>query len=174
MNNEKKNTYMKIQMIAALLDLMKKKPAFEIFISDLQKKAEIGRVSFFRNYHRKEDILKQELDRLIRQWGRRFEADPSSGPEGLFPSLFDFYREHREFYTILYSRGMFSIIMETIIDTIRITPDMPNLEAYMKSFWAYEIYGWLQEWIKGGKKESGKEIETLFALARQNNTTGKD
>ncbi len=88
---------MKIQMIAALLDLMKKKPAFEIFISDLQKKAKIGRVSFFRNYHRKEDILKQESDRLIRQWGRRFEADPSSGPEGLFPSLFDFYREHREF-----------------------------------------------------------------------------
>lgn len=30
---------------------------------------------------------------------------------------------------------MFSIVMETIIDTIRITPDMPNLEAYMKSFW---------------------------------------
>ena len=67
--------------------------------------------------------------------GIRFEAAPSSRPEGLFPSLFDFYREHREFYTILYSRGMFSIIMETIIDTIRITPDMPNLEAYMKSFW---------------------------------------
>lgn len=106
--------------------------------------------------------------------GIRFEAAPSSRPEGLFPSLFDFYREHREFYTILYSRGMFFIIMETIIDTIRITPDMPNLEAYMKSFWAYEIYGWLHEWIKGGKKESGKEIEALFALARQNNTTGKD
>lgn len=69
---------------------------------------------------------------------------------------------------------MFSIMMETIIDTIRITPDMPNLEAYMKSFWAYGIYGWHQEWIKGGKKESGKEIEALFALARQNNTTGKD
>ena len=69
---------------------------------------------------------------------------------------------------------MFSIMMETIIDTIRITPDMPNLEAYMKSFWAYGIYGWLQEWIKGGKKKSGKEIEALFALARQNNTTGKD
>ncbi len=101
----------------------------------LQKKAKIGRVSFFRNYHRKEDILKQELDRLIRQWGRRFEAAPSSRPEGLFPSLFDFYREHREFYTILYREGMFSIMMETIIDTIRITPDMPNLEAYMKSFW---------------------------------------
>ena len=62
MNNEEKNTYMKIQMIAALLDIMKKKPAFEIFISDLQKKAKIGRVSFFRNYLSKENILKQESE----------------------------------------------------------------------------------------------------------------
>ena len=97
MNNEEKNTYMIIQMTAALFDPMKKKPAFEIFISELTERAKIGCVSFYRNYHSKEDILKQESDRLIRQWGRRFEADPSSGPEGLFPSLFDFYREHREF-----------------------------------------------------------------------------
>ena len=45
---------------------------------------------------------------------------------------------------------------------------MPNLEAYMKSFWAYGIYGWLLEWIKRGMQESGKELETLFVLARQN------
>lgn len=105
--------------------------------------------------------------------GIRFEAAPSSRPEGLFPSLFDFYREHREFYTILYSRGMFSIIMETIIDTIRITPDMPNLEAYMKSFWAYGIYGWLQEWIKRGMEEDGKELKDLFAFARQKDSDSR-
>jgi hypothetical protein len=45
---------------------------------------------------------------------------------------------------------------------------MQNLEAYMKSFWAYGIYGWLIEWIKRGMQESGKELSTLFALARQN------
>lgn len=62
MNNEEKNTYMKIQMTAALFDPMKKKPAFGIFISDLQKKAKIGRVSFYHNYLSKEDILKQETE----------------------------------------------------------------------------------------------------------------
>ena len=62
MNNEEKNTYMKIQMIAALLDLMKKKPAFEILISELTERAKRGRVSFYRNYHSKEDILKQESE----------------------------------------------------------------------------------------------------------------
>ena len=62
MNNEEKNTYMIIQMTAALFDPMKKKPAFEIFISELTERAKIGCVSFYRNYHSKEDILKQESE----------------------------------------------------------------------------------------------------------------
>ena len=168
MNNEQKNTYVKKQITAALLALLKEKPLSAISISELTSQAAIGRVSFYRNYQNKEDILKEESDRLIREWGRLYEANPESAPETLFPSLFDFYRDHRDFYTILYNSGMSSIMMETIIGTIQITPEMQNLEAYMKSFWAYGIYGWLLEWIKRGMPESGKELSALFSLARQN------
>ena len=85
--------------------------------------------------------------------------------------MFDFYRDHRDFYTTLYNAGMSSIMMETIIGTIQITPEMLNLEAYMKSFWAYGIYGWMLEWIKRGMQESGKELSALFSLAHQSNDT---
>ena len=44
---------------------------------------------------------------------------------------------------------------------------MQNLEAYMKSFWAYGIYGWMLEWIKRGMQESGKELTALFSFARK-------
>ena len=60
---------------------------------------------------------------------------------------------------------MSTIMMDTIISTIQITPEMPNLEAYMKSFWAYGIYGWMLEWIKRGMQESGSELIGLFQLA---------
>ena len=171
MNNEQKNTYVKRQITATLLDLLKEQPLSDISISELTSKSKVGRVSFYRNYQCKEDILKEESNRLIKEWGRLFESSPDSSPEKLFPSLFDFYRDHREFYTILYNAGMTSIMMETIINTIEITPEMPNLDAYMKSFWAYGIYGWLLEWIKRGMQENGKELETLFVLARQNKNT---
>ena len=168
MNNEQKNTYVKKQITAALLALLKEKSLSDISVSELTSKAETGRVSFYRNYRSKEDILKEESDRLIKEWGRLYEADPESAPETLFPSLFDFYRDHMDFYTTLYNAGMSSIMMETILSTIRITPEMQNLEAYMKSFWAYGIYGWLLEWIKRGMPESGKELSALFSHARQN------
>ncbi len=174
MNNEQKNTYVKKQILTALLDLLKEKPLSDISVSELTSKAEIGRVSFYRNYQNKEDILKEESDRLIKEWGRLYESNPESTPESLFPSLFDFYRDHREFYTILYNAGMSSIMMETIISTIQIMPEMPNLEAYMKSFWAYGIYGWMLEWIKRGMHESGDELKALFALAHQGNENKGD
>ena len=166
MNNEQKNTYVKKQITAALLELLKEKPLPEISVSELTDRARIGRVSFYRNYRNKEDILKEESDRLIKEWGRLYESDPESAPETLFPSLFDFYRDHRDFYITLYNAGMSSIMMETIIGTIRITPEMQNLEAYMKSFWAYGIYGWMLEWIRRGMQESGKELSALFSLTR--------
>ena len=122
MNNEQKNTYVKKQITAALLDLLKEKPLSDISISELTNKAEIGRVSFYRNYQSKEDILKEESDRLIKEWGRLYESNPESAPETLFPSLFDFYRDHRDFYTTLYNAGMSSIMMETIIGTMMARP----------------------------------------------------
>ncbi len=165
MNNEQKNTYVKRQITLALLKLLKEKPITEISISELTQKAQIGRVSFYRNYQTKEDVLKEESNRLIKEWGELYEANPESSPETLFPSLFDFYREHKEFYTILYQAGMASIMQETILNTIQITSEMENIEAYRKSFWAYGIYGWMIEWMKRGMQESGDELNRLFILA---------
>ena len=167
MNNEQKNTWVKRQITAALLDLLREKKLADISISELTEMAGVGRVSFYRNYQTKEDILREESDRLIQEWGKLYEANPESAPETLFPSLFDFYREHRDFYTTLYEAGMSTIMMDTIISTIQITPEMPNMEAYMKSFWAYGIYGWMLEWIKRGMQESGSELIGLFQLAHK-------
>lgn len=167
MNNEQKNTYVKQQLTRALLELLQKKTLAEIWVSELTERAGVGRVSFYRNCHTKENILKEESDRLIEQWGRLYESDPASTPETLFPSLFDFYRANGSFYTALYQAGLSGIMLETIVSTIQVTAEMDNLEAYMKSFWAYGIYGWLNEWIKRGMQESGEEISRLFAIARQ-------
>lgn len=166
LNNEQKNTYVKKQITTALLNLLKEKPITDISISELTQTAQIGRVSFYRNYQTKEDILREESDRLINEWGHRYETNPESSPETLFPSLFDFYREHKEFYTVLYQAGMAYVMLETILDTIQITGEMANLEAYMKSFWAYGIYGWMIEWIKRGMPESGSELLSLFKHAK--------
>ena len=54
-------------------------------------------------------------------------------------------------------------MMNIIVSTIQITPEMQNLETYTKSFWAYVIYGWMLKWIKRGMQESGSELIELFS-----------
>ena len=46
MNNEQKNTWVKRQITAALLDLLREKKLADISISELTDRAGIGRVSF--------------------------------------------------------------------------------------------------------------------------------
>ena len=169
MNNEQKNTYVKEQITKALLLLLETKNIDDISISELTSAAEIGRVSFYRNYKNKEDILRQEADRLLAQWGSIFQAMPSNEEYNIFfLSLFDFFQNNKSFFTTLYQSGLSHIIMDTIVATADILPQTPNLDAYLKSFWAYGVYGWIIEWIKRGMQESSQELLQLFKNAQGN------
>jgi len=169
MNNEQKNTYVKEQIIKTLLLLLETKNIDDISISELTSTAEIGRVSFYRNYKSKEDVLQQEADRLLAQWGSIFQAMPSNEEyNSFFLSLFDFFQNNKSFFTTLYQSGLSHIIMDTIVATADILPQTPNLDAYLKSFWAYGVYGWIIQWIKRGMQESSQELLKLFKNAQGN------
>ena len=70
MDNLKKNQYVKSEITKALLELLKEKDLNEISIREITTRAQVGRVSFYRNYKRKEDILEQYLFFIIKEWGR--------------------------------------------------------------------------------------------------------
>ena len=91
MNNEQKNSYVKEQITKTLLLLLETKNIDDISISELTNAAEIGRVSFYRNYKSKEDILRQEAGRLLTQWGSIFQTMSSNDEyNSFFLSLFDY------------------------------------------------------------------------------------
>lgn len=162
MNNGQRNTFVRRHITDALLSLLSEKPLDKISIRELAERAGVGRASFYRNYASKEDVLRQESDRLMRMWGSAFEEKPEGEYDSFFLSLFDFLREHRTFYAAVCKAGLSNIIRDTILATAEITPETPNLMAYLKSFWAYGIYGWAVEWIDRGMQESGEEILALF------------
>ena len=165
MNNAQKNSFVRQRITDTLIELLKEKSIQEISVSDLTDRAGVGRVSFYRNYSDKEDVLRQESARLLQQWGILFESGQGDVEYShVFLSLFDYLKQNRDFYTVLCDAGLSSILMDTVVATARLNPDMPNLEAYLKSFWAYGIFGWIKEWIQRGMIESGEELERLFAL----------
>jgi len=166
-NNQEKNTYVRSQILAALLKMMQEQPFADISISALVDTAQVGRASFYRNFTDKEDVLRQENARLTTQWKQSYEAAEHTAPNELLISLLDFYKEHSGFYLALYRAGLSDMLLQTLLEQSEITPELPNALAYLKSSIAYMLYGWIVEWMKRGMPESGTELARMIAEAQK-------
>lgn len=70
----KKNTMTKECIFTALLILMEKKPYEEITITDIAKKAGVSRMSYYRLYKSKDDILIQYFNEVFEELLERAKA----------------------------------------------------------------------------------------------------
>lgn len=162
MNSIEKSRYVQKQITETLLNLLEEKNIEDIDIRYLCNEAGVGRASFYRNYTSKEDVIMQHSDKLIREWGMHFENDPNSSASNVFGSLFQHYKEHSSFYSILIRQNMSYIILDTIKEKVGLVPELSNEEAYGKAFFAYGLYGWVCEWIQRGMQESPEDINRMI------------
>lgn len=167
MNNHAKNTFVRSQILAALLKMMQKQPFSDISISSLVNTAQVGRASFYRNFTDKEDVLRQENDRLMTQWKQSYESTEHAAQNEILITLLDFYKDHADFYLALYRADLTRLVLGTLLEQSEITGDMPNALAYLKSSVAYMFYGWIIEWMKRGMQESGTELAKMFEEAQK-------
>ncbi len=165
--NEKKNTYVRKQLLNTLLEMLKDQDIDSIVISDLIEKAGVSKVSFYRNYSSKEDILVQEEKRLFNEWSQQYNKDNSDNHKDFNRELLDYFFSNSSFYLTIYNAGLKRIIMDAIVSRSEIKESDPNPLAYLKSSIAYMIYGWIDEWMKRGMKESGTELSEMIRQAQK-------
>ena len=153
------NLFVKECITEALLLLMKGNSLSEISITEIVERAGVARVSFYRNFSSKEDVIKKHLGILICEWGKEFEE---KGDPGYFAeSLLKHFYKHREFYLLLYRHELSAMIYENLRDACDMKSAQTNLERYTKSMFAGAIFGWLDEWARQGMPETPEEIVLL-------------
>lgn len=162
MNNQEKNTYVREQLTKALIQLLQEKRIEDISVSELTQRVQVGRASFYRNYQSLSDILYQYDRLLVNTWGAAYDADPTSNVSNLFGRLFQHYKDHADFYLLLYRNGLTGAMLNTIQERCGLRPELGNREAYERAFWAYGIYGWLMEWMGRGMVESADGINAML------------
>lgn len=160
--NRKKNTYVRRQLLNTLLDMLRTQKLDDVVINDLVDKAGVGRVSFYRNYADKKDILIQEETRLFNEWKTDYERRNVDDSLNFTEELLNYYKINSVFYLALYNAGLSDIVMDTIISSADVREEDPNPVAYLKSSIAYMIYGWVDEWMKRGMQESGTELSLMI------------
>ncbi len=157
-----KRYYVEEKIVEALINLLKDHSLDNITVQELCEKAGVGRASFYRHYQNKEQILKDHAQSLIQEWTRDFESSAHEQPSDVFVSLFTHLKDNQEFYEILHSTGWDHILKDTIRYKLGVTPELSNLDAYQKVFFADGMTGWIEEWIERGMQESPDELNTML------------
>lgn len=158
MDNEERNSYVKNEITKALLELLKEKDLKDIKINEITTRAQVGRVSFYRNYQDKEDILKQYLERIIKEW----KLQDQMPFELIMETLFEHLMAYQDFYTLLYQKDLFYLFRNTLKKLMVQDHQLSNPEAYAIAYMTYGIYGWIKEWIARGMQESPEDIYTFM------------
>lgn len=164
MSNEGRNAYVINHLTEAFLALLAQKPIEDISISELVDTAGVGRASFYRNYERKEDILKAYLDTLFREWTDEFDKNSEVLLSEHIRTMIAHFEKHRAFYQLLNERGLTYLLKNVIIGICGPKPEYEKTQAYAAAFVAYTLYGWIDVWFQRGMVESADEIAELFKM----------
>lgn len=169
LGNLERNAYVCKQLEDAMLALLKEKELKDISINELVDKACVSRVSFYRNYTDKEDLIKTALGRKILTWYKQNQekfdkAKAESGSDNaMLSALFTFLKKDKELFLLLQERGLFYLFRDCFLELYGPKKDYPNGSAYISAFFFYGIYGWIEEWVRRGMQESGKEMMEMLA-----------
>lgn len=168
LGNQERNNYVREHIESATMELFMERDIRDISIDEIVDKAGVSRVSFYRNYEDKEDIIKTHISKLILDWheenGERFaKAKEKTGNDNvMLSSLFGFLRKHENLFIVLKERGMFYLFRDSFLSIYGPKPEYPNGIAYVAAYAFYGICGWIEEWVNRGMPESEEEMMALL------------
>lgn len=166
MGNKERNKYVIHQIISATLILFQDKKWQEISISEIITKAEVSRNSFYRNFENKEDILKKHLKDLSESWFSAVTGQNDLSFSEKLKSIFSHCEDNKVFYQRLNEQGLLYLFKDIMTDSMDLTPESTAMEAYMKSYVIYMLYGWVETWLNRGMKESAEDISFIFSTVK--------
>lgn len=156
MNKEKLS---KEYITEALLQLMDKKDYDKIAITEITKKAGVNRVTFYRNFNSKDDIIKNCL--------LSYNKDESN-ENGMYLIL-KYFSDNKDIIKLLYKSKCQYLLLEHILNNWNYDKEDNNIIAYTKSAWAYFIYGWASEWYLRGMQESPEDMIKIWESMQKEN-----
>ena len=162
MDNHEKNTYAKKQITNAFLKLLEKNSIENISISKIADCAGVSRMTFYRNYEDKTDILRQHLAQLLQENYAEFLSAGNLSGEYYFGALFGHFKTNRKFYLTLFQNDLGHLLLEHIVSIAGPKPEHDNTSAYRMAYFAYGLYGWIREWAARGMPEDTQEITAIL------------
>lgn len=143
---------------SALLQLMQRKPFSGISVTELCKKAGVSRMSFYRNYESKEDVLKkwcaEITDKFVAESGINYRRDSL---RRYFATLFAHVLKYREMSFVLRRNDLLWIVRDDI-DRVFFETYKGIYDEYKMHFITGGIFNAYTLWVENGFRETPEEL----------------
>lgn len=122
----------------------------------------VSRISFYRNYDDKEDVISEYMKEQHYDWQKEFNQTPNQTEDEILGNIFAYLSYHKDFYLLLNKRNLSYLLKDMITGILDPKPEYENFLAYTLAFISNGIYGWIEEWFSRGMIESAEEMTELL------------
>lgn len=160
------NLRVKHEITKALTELMREKDYTDISVSEIVQRAGVSRVSYYRNYQNKEDILTEHLQALMDHFSSQLNELPMHTPmRRILTVFFRIAREERERFLLLCQAGMDADIEKGLEEFLLSSPHFPTLNRkrpYPAALCSGALFQLLRQWYARDTEETDTELSNLF------------
>ena len=164
MTNEKKNLYCKNQIADGFVELLKDREIQNISITEIVEKAQVSRITFYRNFKDKEDILRyyivRETDKWLSQTDDNYITLTKESIKPYIIFLLTHMYEYRDFTEIL-MRDERMYLLEEEFDKRFFYRLSDSSSAWKIVYNVGGVYKLFCYWAKTGYKETPQEVAEL-------------
>ena len=147
----------------ALVELMQEKELDKITITELVRRAGVGRSSFYRHFSSKDDVLLHYIDMLFGS-PNRYDPESDAKVSDYLLARFRTVKENREFFEALERNDRLQLLYQQLAVNIQINMETFHIKrsTYQPIFFTSAETGVLIEWIRKGFPESEEELTQEF------------
>lgn len=167
-NRAKRGESAERRVVEALLFLMEKNDYDKITVTDITREAGISRMTYYRNYKSKDDIL---IKYFKDKWGGFLESAKPASPEeakAFFTLLFTIFGENRSLISHIIRAERFDLLFDIFegYNKLMITALSKNGrfgvgDKYETIYRVGGIFYIIKNWIDGGDAESPEEMAEI-------------
>ena len=159
---EETTEYLKECMADAFLDKLATTPPDKIRLTDIAEQAGVGRVTFYRHFETKNDLLAFKLSMLWSRWLDRKQSMPALTEEDQSVWFFSFFYEIRDFVLILSRYNLMGILLSFLQEVMAPLSRDDKESRYFMSFFTYGLLGIVAQWASEDFAQSTGEVVRLF------------
>ena len=172
MNHTKNPTALQSQewILQALLDIMQDKDYDKITVSEVCRKAELDRRTFYRNYDSKKDVLQQYVDRLCHEYLAEFHKTDRPDQYSATLLFFRFWKKHLQFIKNIRGCGLSTYVFDQFKNFSQSQEDFligkNEQNDKMNYILAFQIGGFwnvMLTWAENNAEPSPEELAALLS-----------